>query len=327
MTRFIAEVSSNHNGDLDRCLRFIDVAAVLGCWGVKFQLFRVDKLFTPVAIRYKRDQEGLSLDERRAWELPLEFLPHIKERCQERGVKFGCSPFYLEAVEELKPYVDFYKVASYEILWMELLKTVGNGNKPVMLSTGMATETEVLNAAQAIRKRTAHPLTVFHCVSQYPAPVDECNLRIVLSLRGILRNEGIANASVGWSDHTVNPAVIYRAVWEWGAQVIEFHLDLDGTGPEYRYGHCWLPEQIGPVIINLEQTKAMDGCGIKAPRPCEEEERMWRADPGDGLRPLKFVRRMLEPATLPHYGRSGTSLDRDWPTQEEPPYSEGKEED
>ena len=311
MTRFIAEVSSNHNGDLDRCLRFIDVAAGLGCWGVKFQLFRVDKLFAPEAIRYKRDQEGLSLDERRAWELPLEFLPRIKERCEERGVKFGCTPFYLEAVDELRPYVDFYKVASYEILWMDLIGAIRDTFKQVILSTGMATSAGVTRAVKKIGcydiggSLNTH-LTVLHCVSQYPAPVSECNLRAIENIRNSLNYEGMRAAYVGWSDHTVNPAVIYRAVWKWGAQVIEFHLDLDGTGPEYRYGHCWLPEQIGPVIININQTKEMDGDGIKAPRPCEEEERMWRADPSDGLRPLRFVRKMLEPL---------------------PPYSEGKEED
>lgn len=326
MTRFIAEVSSNHNGDLNRCLRFVDVAAGLGCWGIKFQLFRVDELFAPEALRYKPE-----LNERRAWELPLEFLPHIKERCQERGIKFGCTPFYLKAVEELAPYVDFYKVASYEILWMDLLKAINDGYNPidVILSTGMATKSEVVQAVRALSFWSIRDLIILHCVSQYPTPVEECNLRVIQSMRASLGENGVL-ARVGWSDHTVNPAVIYRAVWEWGARVIEFHLDLDGEGVEYQFGHCWLPDQIGPVIINLKQTKAMDGDGIKAPRPCEEEERMWRADPSDGLRPLKFVRKMLAPAKpFLHlqYSPSYARLDEFIQRAKVQPYSEGKEED
>ncbi|MHC4676866.1 MAG: N-acetylneuraminate synthase family protein [Planctomycetota bacterium] len=285
--QFIAEVSSNHNQDLDRCLEFIDVAAQIGCSGVKFQLFKVEELFTPEAIAYQIDQQGQSLDERRKWELPLSFLPAIAERCHNNGIEFLCTPFYLEAVKELEPYIDRYKVASYEMLWHDLVKACAETGKPVVLSTGMATLREVLRAVSVITETAFRDLTLLHCVSAYPTPRDQCNLRAIETLRDYVW------PYVGWSDHSVDPAVIYRAAFWWDADMVEFHLDLDGDGPEFVYGHCWLPEQIAPVIAGVNAVSAMDGDGIKEPVESELPDRKWRADPSDGLRPLMSKREEL----------------------------------
>src|SRR4030088_516435 len=103
---FVAEVSSNHHRDLERCLKFIRTAAGIGCDAVKFQLFRVRELFAPEALRHVP-----KLLAREAWELPVVFLPRLARGCEEAGIRFSCTPFYLEAVEELLPFVDFYKVA------------------------------------------------------------------------------------------------------------------------------------------------------------------------------------------------------------------------
>lgn len=84
--------------------------------------------------------------------------------------------------------------------------------------------------------------------------------------------------------------MIYRAIHRWGAKVIEFHLDLDGKGEEFKAGHCWLPDQIKPVIEQIRKGFAADGSGVKEPVAAELPDRMWRADPSDGLRPLKEIR-------------------------------------
>ena len=99
------------------------------------------------------------------------------------------------------------------------------------------------------------------------------------------------NVHFGWSDHSVNPGVLYRAVHRWGAEMIEFHLDLEGEGEEYRTGHCWLPEQIKHVIETIKSGLNADGNGEKVPAAAELAERDWRADPGDGLRPLLKIRK------------------------------------
>lgn len=281
---FVAEVSSNHNRDLDRCLAFIDVAAELGCDAVKFQLFKVDELFAPEVLA--KSQE---LRRREGWELPVSFLPDLAARCREKEVRFGCTPFYLDAVGELRPYVDFYKIASYELLWDDLLEACAGTGKPVVLSTGMATLDEVKRAADMLRGSGCRDLTLLHCVSGYPAPPAECNLAAIETLRME------CGCPVGWSDHSVDPGVVYRAVHRWGAPMIEFHLDLEGTGEEYKTGHCWLPANIRPVIEAVRTGFEADGTGEKVPADAELVERGWRADPEDGLRPLKSARTTWSP--------------------------------
>jgi N-acetylneuraminate synthase len=88
----------------------------------------------------------------------------------------------------------------------------------------------------------------------------------------------------------VSSAVVHRAIHRWGATTIEFHLDLDGTGDEFKTGHCWLPYDIASVIRSVVEGFDADGDGIKVPAPTERVERGWRADPSDGLRPTLAVR-------------------------------------
>lgn len=279
---FVAEVSSNHHRDLDRCLAFIDAAADIGSDAVKFQLFRIAELFAPEALAHKPE-----LRRREEWELPVEFLPALADRCRMRGLRFGCTPFFLDAVDILVPHVDFFKVASYELLWTDMLQRCAATGKPVVLATGMATLDEVLQAARTLQDAGCRNLTLLHCVSGYPAPVLECNLSAIKTIADAAR------CAIGWSDHSVSPAVIYRAIHRWGASMIEYHLDLDGTGEEYATGHCWLPEQMREVIRTVRTGEAADGTGEKVPAPSERHDREWRADPVDGLRPLRRTREGL----------------------------------
>ncbi len=282
--KFIAEVSSNHDRDLDRSFRFIDLAAAAGCSAVKFQLFRIDKLFAPEILK-----KSPMHSKRKDWELPLEFLPYLAARCRKAGVDFSCTPFYLEAVTALEPHVDFYKIASYELLWDDLLIACARTGKPVILSTGMATLDEVSHAVQTLRGNGCLEPTLLHCTSAYPTPYEEANLAAIETLRQA------TGCQVGWSDHTVESAVIQRAIHRWGARVIEFHLDLDGNGEEYATGHCWLPDQIGAVITDIGKGLVADGSGVKEPMQAELPDRLWRSDPSDGLRPLKSIRSTWQP--------------------------------
>ena len=282
---WVAEVSSNHHQDLARCLRFIDVAAEIGCDAVKFQLFTVATMFAPEILTRSAAHRA-----RTAWELPSAFLPAIAARCHERAIKFLCTPFSLQAVEELFPFVDALKIASYELPWDDLLRACAKTGKPCILSTGMATMREVRHAVEVLYSvsRLTH-LTVLHCSSAYPTPVNDCNLSAIQTLRRELR--WFADPfPVGWSDHSASPAVLLRAVHRWQVSMVEFHLDLDGTGEEGRVGHCWLPEQIAPVIAMIRQGEQADGDGIKAPQPSELADRAWRREPNDGLRPTLAMR-------------------------------------
>src|SRR5262249_17056470 len=134
---------------------------------------------------------------RKNWELPESFLKPLAERCRRRGIAFCCTPFHLEAVEQLSPYVDFYKIASYELLWHPLVAAGARTGKPLVLSTGMATMDEILHAVSVIRSAGASDLTLLHCVSAYPTPPSEANLAAIETIRLA------TGAQVGWSDHTV----------------------------------------------------------------------------------------------------------------------------
>ena len=276
---FIAEVSSNHDRDLERSFAFIDRAASIGCDAVKFQLFKIDEMFAPEILAKSAKHRA-----RKDWELPVSFLKPLAERCRAQGVQFMCTPFYLKAVEELAPHVDAYKIASYELMWDALLAACAQTGKPVILSTGMATMPEITHAAEVLRRNNARDVTLLHCVSAYPTPVAEANLSAMKTI------SAATGFKVGWSDHTVSPSVVLRAVLKWQAPVVEFHLDLDKEGAEYASGHCWLPDEIGAVIQMIRAGDVADGTGEKSPLPSELPDRDWRADPADGLRPLKHIR-------------------------------------
>ena len=277
---FIAEVSSNHSRDLNRCLNFIKIASEIGCDAVKFQLFRIDKLFAPEVIAASATHRN-----RKAWELPTEFLPVLSEYAKSLQLEFSCTPFDIEAVQELNPYVDFFKVSSYELLWDDLILECAKTRRDLVLSTGMATIDEITHAVSVFKTNSSAQLNLLHTVSGYPTPLNEANLGVISTLR----NE--FNCKVGLSDHTKSDSVILRAVHRWGAELIEFHLDIDAQGAEYGAGHCWLPTDIKKVIDSVREGFNADGTGEKTLMPSEKSDRMWRADPLDGLRPMKIVRK------------------------------------
>jgi N-acetylneuraminate synthase len=282
-TKIVAEVSSNHNQDLNRSLEFVDIAADCGFDAIKFQLFEVEKLFSPEA-RIKNPQLG----KRKGWELPPSFIAPLASRAHDLGMEFSCTPFHLEAVEFLEPFVDFYKIASYELLWPDLAQACAKTGKPLVISTGMADLSEVELAVSAICENFPETnLTILHAVSSYPAPFAECNLAAIETLRqrfGFL---------VGWSDHTVSDGVINAAVFGQSASMIEMHIDLDGKGFEFESQHCWLPKKAKKLISNIREGEKSIGDGIKQPVPAEIPDRIWRADPHDGLRPFMSKRAEL----------------------------------
>lgn len=281
--QFIAEVSSNHHQDIERCYQFIDCAAQIGCDSVKFQLFKIDQLFSPEILE-KSEQHR----RRKQWELDENYIPLLAERCKQVGIQFSCTPFYLKAVETLEPYVDFFKIASYELLWDELIKKCAHTEKPLVLSTGMATMEEIEHAVMVAKNNGCQDLTLLHCVSAYPTPVEEANLAVLKTYKQRF------GCKVGWSDHSVSPAVIQRAIHKWNASTIEFHLDLDGKGDEYQSGHCWLPSEIQLVINDARKSFLADGFPEKQTSQSEYADRVWRADPSDGLRPLRRIRKNFE---------------------------------
>lgn len=285
MVRFIAELGSNHNRDAERAFRLIDACADAGCAAAKIQVFHIEDLFT-AEVRAARPE----LEARRAWEFPMDLLDPLADRCAARGLQLGATPFGLWAVEPLAARCDFLKVASYELLWHDLIRACAATGLPLLVSTGMATLDEVVAAVDVAREAGAEDLTLLHCVSGYPTPPEQTNLAAIATLRDA------TGCPVGWSDHSVSPAVVRRAVRRWGATDIELHVDLEGEGHEAGE-HNWEPHDLRVLIASLRDPASepehdvLDGDGRKAPMPVELPDVPWRADPSDGLRPLLTTRR------------------------------------
>ena len=281
-TKFIAEVCSNHNQDLKRIKKFIKKSKEIGCYAIKFQLFKIEKLFSQEVL-LKSNEHRM----RKKYELPEEFLSEIYIECKKNKIKFGCTPFDLDAVDKLKDYVDFFKISSYEILWKDLFKKCAKTGKPIIFSTGMAKNSEVINAKKIIKSYSNKTFTVLNCISEYPAKFDKLNLNYFNFLKKKI------SRSIGWSDHTKDPLLLSFLIDRFNLDYIEFHLDLDKKGYEYNYGHCWLPDEIKKVIEFTKITNKLKYDKFDYSKYLsfsENKERKWRADPKDGLRPLKAIR-------------------------------------
>jgi sialic acid synthase SpsE len=254
---WIADIGSNHNGDKKRLMDLVYTALDIGCWGVKPQLFKADRLFageSPI---------------KPEWEFKEEWIPDVAEACKRANKKFGVSVFFEEAVEMTKDYVDFYKISSFDVLRDELLAKCLDTGLPVFVSIGLAEEYLV---KQLINIGRENRMVLMHCVSEYPTYPSRANLKAV----------GSAYIN-GYSDHTRSPGVMYKAAQY--VDYIEFHLDLDGKGQEAQVSeHCWMPYKIAEVIYNVSVgEKAM--ARVERPR----EYYLQKADK-DGLRPMKEAR-------------------------------------
>ena len=282
-TKFIAEIGSNHNRNLKRVYKLINKAKELEFYAVKFQFFKIEKLYSKKA--KKLYQKALKKKKR---ELPAKFIPKISNYCKRKKIKFICTPFDIESIDFLKKYVDYFKIASYELNWKKLLLLCAKTKKPIIISTGMATSKEVKNSFNLIKKINKN-ISLLHCVSSYPAKVSSCNLNSIQFLRKKFK------CPVGWSDHTVNPLIIFNVVKYQKADYVEMHFDLDGKGWEEKEGnhHCWLPKNISEIFDFIKREKTINGKFTKKYSLEEKKERNYRADPVDGLRPIKSYRKYL----------------------------------
>lgn len=228
----IAEAGVNHNGSLELALRLIDEAARAGADTVKFQTFRSEKVITKHAPKAAYQQrttgtEQSQLDMVRALELNAAAHEKLIARCRERNIRFLSTPFDEESVDLLQQLgLDRLKVPSGEITNLLLLRKVAHTGLPVILSTGMSTLDDIEAALQVLPRER---VTLLHCTTEYPAPLDDVNLRAMLTMR---ERFGLP---VGYSDHTDGIAVPLAAV-ALGATVIEKHFTLDRNmpGPDHQ---------------------------------------------------------------------------------------------
>ncbi len=223
----IAEIGSNHNGDMDLARQLIDAAANAGAHAVKFQSWSESSLIA--AEEYERNPTysdkkkhfGSLREMVRAYQLTPDQHHEAAEYCRERGITFASSVFSPAEVDLLEGLdVPFYKIASMDVNHLELLRYVAATGRPVILSTGMATLGEIERAVGVLRSGGTTELVLLHCISIYPPAHDNINLRNIETLRTAF------DVPVGFSDHTLGTAVPLAAI-ALGACVIEKHFTLD----------------------------------------------------------------------------------------------------
>jgi pseudaminic acid synthase len=229
----IAEVSGNHNGDLQRAFRLIQIIKEAGADAVKFQTYTADSL-TIDSHRPEFTLKGGAWDGRNLYQLyqaactPWDWFPALFARAREIGITIFSSPFDKAAVVMLESLdIPAYKIASNEIHDWALLELVASTGKPMILSTGTATRQDVADTIDFVTELNVRDLAVLHCISAYPAPPEDVHLR---TLDDIVQSFDVVP---GFSDHTLGITAAAVAVAR-GACIIEKHVTLDRNdgGPD-----------------------------------------------------------------------------------------------
>lgn len=261
----IAEIGGNHNGNPETAYRLVQEAARAGANAVKFQTYRAERLVHPSVepVPIVKKHYATQLDRFKSLELAPEVYSRIIAMCSELGVDFMTSPFDLEVLREFAPHMPAIKIASGDLTYGQLISAAAAFGKPVILSTGMA-DVEDIAAAAALVPSAQRVL--LHCVSIYPLPDDQANLRAITAMCRTW-----PDVPIGYSDHTIGPEACLAAV-ALGARVIEKHFTLDRTQVPGDHVLSLDPGQLGAMVGQIRRIQSMLGEEVK--RPAAGEARM-----------------------------------------------------
>lgn len=271
----IAEVSANHNGSIERAEAIIRAAADAGADAVKLQTYTADTMTIPCDNEHFRIKgtlwEGKTLHDlyQEAY-TPWEWQPRLKELANDLGMDCFSTPFDATAVDFLeKMNVPCHKVASFEVVDIPLLKKIASTGKPVIMSTGMASLTEIDEAVTTLRENGTTELALLKCTSAYPAPPEEANLRTIPHLAQAF------SCVAGLSDHTLGSAVAVGAVAV-GARIIEKHFTLaraDG-GPDSAFS--MEPHEFRQMVQDIRTVEKALGTVCYELTPKQQESKVFR---------------------------------------------------
>ena len=265
--QIIAEAGVNHNGSLSTAKELSLKAKEAGADFVKFQTFVPELLAANGAKRaeyqVRNMGDGSQLDMLRKLSLSFEEFRELKAYCEEIGIPFLSTPFDLQSIDFLCSLgVPFWKVPSGEITNLPYLEKIARSGFPIVMSTGMATMEDVDAAVALLKKNGASAITLLHCTTQYPTPVQDVNLCAMDALRERF------HLPVGYSDHTEGIVVPIAAAAH-GAVMLEKHFTLDRRmeGPDHKAS--LEPRELAEMVRAVRMVEAAMGDGVKEPKQLE----------------------------------------------------------
>lgn len=271
-TLIIAEAGVNHNGDIKLAKKLIDIAADAGADLVKFQTFNTDRLITQSAP--KADYQILATDKKESQHSMLRKLElteaahhELITHCASRRIGFFSTAFDIESINMLVGLGQkFFKIPSGEITNLPYLRHIGQFGGTIIISTGMSNMDEIAAAISLLEvSGTARTkITVLHCTTAYPVPMQEVNLRAMQNIQNVF------NVSVGYSDHTLGIEIPIAAV-ALGATVIEKHFTIDRNLPGPDHKASLEPAELMSMIDAIRNIEMAVGDGIKRIMPSETE--------------------------------------------------------
>lgn len=252
----IVDIAANHNGDLNTAKKLIEKAAEAGVDAVKFQTYTADKLYSKKTPKFSKDPIK-PYDLIKKVEHPREWIPILSEYSRKLNIDFLSSPFDYEAVDLLDEVgVPLFKVASSEIVDLELIKYIAQKGKPMIISTGMANLGEIEEAVNVVKETGNNNIVLLHCNTVYPTPEHVVNLKAIDTIKAAFK------VPVGFSDHTLGWHIPIAAVAR-GASVIEKHFTLNRRqeGPDHSFSIE--PDELKLMVKQIRDVEKAIGDGIK----------------------------------------------------------------
>lgn len=306
----IAEAGDNHNGNLDLAFQLVDKAAEAGADCVKFQTFLTEEVISKRAEKAEYQKESTGADESqyemvKKLELTFDNFRQLQQYANEKGLMFLSTPFDIPSVDFLESIdVPYFKIPSGEITNLPYLIRIAQTGRDIILSTGMAEMDEIEVAVKVLKEHGAGEISLLHCNTEYPTPMEDVNLRAMLTLK---EKFGV---KVGYSDHTKGIEVPIAAA-ALGAEIIEKHFTLDHNmeGPDHKAS--LEPDELKAMVAGIRNIEKAMGSGIKTASDSEKknidiarksivarkkivkgetltEENLAVKRPGNGISPMKW---------------------------------------
>jgi len=262
---FIADIAANHDGDINRAYRLIELAKEAGADAAKFQNFKAEKIVSDEGFKklgqlsHQKNWQKSIFETYQDASIPSEWTPLLKKKCEEVDIEYFTSPYDFESIDAVDSYVNCYKIGSGDITWTSILEYIAKKNKPVLLATG-ASDMEDVNRAINIIKKYNKNIVLMQCNTNYTAEQENfkyINLNVLTTY-----NKLYPDFILGLSDHTIGYSTVLGAI-AIGARVIEKHFtdDKTRTGPDHHFSIT--PVEWKQMVTAVNELFYALGDGIK----------------------------------------------------------------